>query len=278
MNIKYLMMTSFISLISASVVHAADVMAPREAASPVVTAPAIDVSALSLAGFYVGGQVGNFSSKVTAKDPAVLSKDKTPRPSGFMGGVYGGFNVELGSNFVFGVETDAVWAGREDKKIDSSRSLAAGDDVRDWNAQVRRAGITLAKADEFAEGDILSKEFAYKERWSGATRARVGFAVINSFMPYVSGGVAYAQMQGSYLSLGKKKEGNSKPVSVKESDDRATMVGYTVGGGVDFAMTDNILLRAEYRYSDFGKKKFKKYPVEFQYRTNDVRVGVAYKF
>ncbi|WP_208442595.1 outer membrane protein, partial [Bartonella raoultii] len=52
----------------------------------------------------------------------------------------------------------------------------------------------------------------------------------------------------------------------------------TLGAGVDFAMTDNVLLRAEYRYSDYGKKKYFKDTAELQYRTNDFRVGVAYKF
>ncbi|WP_343056813.1 hypothetical protein [Bartonella callosciuri] len=32
------------------------------------------------------------------------------------------------------------------------------------------------------------------------------------------------------------------------------MVGFTID--VDFVMTDNVLLRTEYRYSDFGRKKF----------------------
>ncbi|AQX30694.1 outer membrane protein [Bartonella schoenbuchensis] len=56
------------------------------------------------------------------------------------------------------------------------------------------------------------------------------------------------------------------------------MVGYTLGGGVDFAMADNVILRAEYRYSDFGKQKFAKDKLELDYQTNDFRVGVAYKF
>ncbi len=57
-----------------------------------------------------------------------------------------------------------------------------------------------------------------------------------------------------------------------------TMVGFTVGGGVDLAMKDNIILRAEYRYSDFGKKQFVKDTGKFSYKTNDFRVGAAFKF
>lgn len=61
------------------------------------------------------------------------------------------------------------------------------------------------------------------------------------------------------------------------SDDTKMMIGYTLSSSVDFAVADNVILRAEYRYSDFGKKKFKD-KIELKYKTNDLRIGVAYKF
>ncbi|MDD9330735.1 MAG: outer membrane beta-barrel protein, partial [Bartonella sp.] len=67
----------------------------------------------------------------------------------------------------------------------------------------------------------------------------------------------------------------SSPVSL---DDKKILVGYRVGAGVDFAMTDNVMLRAEYHYSDFGKKKFYRDQFEVNYKSNNFRVGVAYKF
>ncbi len=56
------------------------------------------------------------------------------------------------------------------------------------------------------------------------------------------------------------------------------MEGFILGGGIDFAMTDHILLRAEYCYLDFAKKEFKKYYLKLGYTTNDFHVGIAYKF
>ncbi len=56
------------------------------------------------------------------------------------------------------------------------------------------------------------------------------------------------------------------------------MVDFTLGGGIDFAMTDHILLRAEYCYSDFGKKEFKKDYLKLGYKSNDFRISIAYKF
>ncbi|WP_375695165.1 outer membrane protein [Bartonella sp. AC90GZZY] len=55
-----------------------------------------------------------------------------------------------------------------------------------------------------------------------------------------------------------------------------TLVSFTLG--VDFAMTDNVLLRAEYHYSDFCKKQFAKDEGKLGYKTNGFRVSIAYKF
>ncbi len=94
-------------------------------------------------------------------------------------------------------------------------------------------------------------------------------------MPYVAGGVAYTQLEATHGMV--KVDGSS--FSKTASSETATMVGFTIGGGVDFAMTDNVLLRAEYRYSDYGKKKFfGTEEKEYNFKTNDFRVGVAYKF
>ncbi|WP_372712443.1 hypothetical protein [Bartonella machadoae] len=38
--------------------------------------------------------------------------------------------------------------------------------------------------------------YTFKEKWSGATWVRIGFAAADRFMPYVASGIAYAQVQG----------------------------------------------------------------------------------
>ncbi|EJF80780.1 hypothetical protein MCO_00012 [Bartonella sp. DB5-6] len=292
MNIKSLMTTSVIALISASAVQAADVIIPRESA-PVITAPAF-----SWTGFYLGAQIGGFSSKVEITDPAtknkLFSKDDTPKPSGFIGGIYAGSNIDLGSGLILGLETDAVWADRGETKTISvlhnhevEKPNGGGDKDEEHNGggdkdkEHNLEGNGVEKALRIRDAAVLAgattkESFTFKEKWSGATRVRIGFAAADRIMPYIAGGVAYAQMQGIATVSGTDASG--KKVSNKESDKTMTMVGFTIGGGVDFAMTDNVLLRAEYRYSDYGKKKFEKDDAEFNYKTNDFRVGVAYKF
>ncbi|WP_019222253.1 outer membrane protein [Bartonella rattaustraliani] len=300
MNIKSLMTAFIIALISAFAAQAADVVIfHREAAPAVITAPTF-----SWTGFYFGGQVGNFSSKTKIKDPAfgedTFTKECTPNPSGFMGGVYLGSNIDLGSGLILGVETDAVWAGRKETKELGERELG------DKNVDAINKSLKLTadadgrvfkqgeKASAFAIGDTITDSYTYKEKWSGATRIRLGLSSVDRIMPYVAGGIAYTQVQGIHSISGKRgtrtnaakvvtKEGDKSTVAVtllqggNVADRSKTMVGFTIGGGVDFAVTDNILLRAEYRYSDFGKKKVVDDTQEFHYKTNDFRVGVAYK-
>ncbi|WP_273754666.1 outer membrane beta-barrel protein [Bartonella sp. MM73XJBT.G] len=129
----------------------------------------------------------------------------------------------------------------------------------------------------FEQGDeVETLNHTFKQNWGGATRVRIGFAA-DRFMPYLAGGIAYGQFQDT-VSVSVKDEDGSVVSSRNLTDETKTMIGYTLGGGVDFSVLDNVIVRAEYRYSDFGKKKFAKEKFEINYKTNDFRVGVAYKF
>ncbi|WP_273789052.1 outer membrane protein [Bartonella sp. ML70XJBT] len=129
----------------------------------------------------------------------------------------------------------------------------------------------------FEQGDeVETLNHTFKQNWGGATRVRIGFAA-DRFMPYLAGGIAYGQFQDT-VSVSVKGEDGSVVSSRNLTDETKTMIGYTLGGGVDFSVLDNVIVRAEYRYSDFGKKKFAKEKFEINYKTNDFRVGVAYKF
>jgi outer membrane immunogenic protein len=69
-----------------------------------------------------------------------------------------------------------------------------------------------------------------------------------------------------------------------------TRVGWTVGGGIEYAVTNNWSLRVEYRYSDFGHASI--HPVTFdaalgggadvfitrRFSENRVQAGFSYRF
>ena len=63
----------------------------------------------------------------------------------------------------------------------------------------------------------------------------------------MTGGAAFATFKSSYFATIPLGLPGTIPASFTH-----TRVGYTVGGGVEYAITNNWSLRAEYRYSDFG--------------------------
>lgn len=277
MNMKWLITASAFAFVSVSAAQAADVIVPP---SPTPVAPVIVAPTFSWTGFYVGGQIGGFSGKtkmdILANGQKIpVDKDFLPKLSGFMGGLYAGSNIDLGNGLILGVDTDIMWADKSDTKTGKTYVIAK-DHINYINKMLKDSAINIGE-NALKEGAKRTQSFTFKEKWAGATRVRIGFAA-ERIMPYVAGGIAYTQLQDTASISITEKDSDKVIASGTLSDETKTLVGYTLGAGVDLAMTNNIIVRAEYRYSDFGKKKFSNDKYETSYKTNDFRVGVAYKF
>lgn len=77
--------------------------------------------------------------------------------------------------------------------------------------------------------------------WQASIRARMGLAV-DRFMVYGTGGFAMSKIQNTYTLV------IPPPVSEVFSDVKH---GWTIGGGVDFAVTDSLIAGVEYRYTKY---------------------------
>ncbi len=296
MKTKYLISLSIFPFITASTAQAADTVI-FEQSKPKVSlqndsssriTPVTVSAPFSWSGFYFGGQIGYFSSKNTldyaqeARDGkwAWVDRNLSPKPSGLRAGLYAGSNIDLGENLVFGFDTDIVWSGKKSTQTDNGKKIL--NELDSINIAFKDAGIPIIKPAAQDEtipnyGDIVVSSVTLKEKWSGAARARIGFAS-HRLMPYIAGGIAYTQMQYIMSLLSKSQEDSTVFASGNVLDKTKTLFGYTVGGGFDLAMTDNIIMRTEYRYSDFFKKKFAKDNLKISSQTHDVRFGIAYKF
>ncbi|UNE53970.1 outer membrane protein [Bartonella machadoae] len=299
MNKKYLVTASILSLLATSTVQAADSIIHQEHKPTVsvlqgakqTVSPVVVASPFSWSGSYLGGQIGGFSSRNTlnyAEDAktgkwAWVDKSLSPKLSGFVAGLYAGSNLDLGNNFILGVDTDMVWSGKKDTEKGKEKRILDDDALASINAVFKEAELPIKRPGAPDEtipniGDIVESSVTLKEKWTGATRVRIGFAS-GCVMPYVAGGIAYGQMQYIMSILSKSQE---DPTFVFASgdvlDESKTMIGYTLGGGIDLAMTNNIIMRAEYRYSDFGKTKFADDKLEISSKTNNFRIGIGYKF
>lgn len=95
---------------------------------------------------------------------------------------------------------------------------------------------------------------------SGSVRGRLGYAFDNALV-YAAGGWTAARGYVDVPGVGKDSE---------------TFNGYTVGAGVDYAFTDMVFGRAEYRYNNFGSETIGATNVDFDQHA--VTVGVGVKF
>lgn len=122
-----------------------------------------------------------------------------------------------------------------------------GDLNYNWNSNT----YTLFGADTEVGTDI-----------SGSVRGRVGYAFDNALL-YATGG--WAAARGFYDVSG--------PGGGKETE---MFNGFTVGAGVDYAFTDTMFGRAEYRYNNFGDRDLGATNVDFD--QHQVTVGIGVKF
>lgn len=95
---------------------------------------------------------------------------------------------------------------------------------------------------------------------SGSVRGRVGYAFDNALL-YATGG--WTAARGYVDTAGGDKE-------------TEMFNGFTVGAGVDYAFTDTMFGRAEYRYNNYGDKDIGTTNVDFD--QHQVLVGIGMKF
>ncbi|OHV86559.1 outer membrane protein [Mesorhizobium sp. ORS 3428] len=105
-------------------------------------------------------------------------------------------------------------------------------------------------------------------KWLGSVNAEAGFSV-DRWLIYGVGGVAFAGIETSQ---------NAGASFAKTRTD----AGWTIGAGVDYALTNNVVVGAQYRYYDFGKEHFDA-PDGFSDRDQDLKlhtlgVNFSYKF
>jgi outer membrane immunogenic protein len=95
----------------------------------------------------------------------------------------------------------------------------------------------------------------------GTVRLRAGYAVDRALF-YVTGGYAYG---GTKVSVG--------PLS-----DDGFHNGWTLGGGVEYAFTNNLSAKIEYLYVDLEKQDFFNRTVKAGAEFSVVRAGLNYRF
>lgn len=111
-----------------------------------------------------------------------------------------------------------------------------------------------------------------KVEWQGSVRARLGVAFDRALI-YATGGVAFADVKHSVATF---------PGGVSLLSGSDTRAGWTLGAGLEYALTNNVTVRGEYRYTDYGSNTATNVLLNasdnHKLQIHTVRAGVSYKF
>jgi opacity protein-like surface antigen len=232
-------------------------------------APAMVVPAYHWTGLYAGVNAGyginsddvNLTPASANAATAIAVGDspasESVRDAGFLAGGQIGYNWQTGGT-VWGIETDLDWA------------------------QISGSTATTSTLDFFTT--TVDKNLS----WLGTTRARVGTLARNNLLLYVTGGVAYG---GTELAFDQRIAGVNCPFNFTCSTGSVskTKVGWTVGTGLEWAVTNRATFKAEYLFVDLGSTSLTStdtataglapfiYGVSTKFQDNIVRLGLNYK-
>jgi outer membrane immunogenic protein len=209
--------------LTGSAAFAADL--PSRAPPPVYLPPA---PIFTWTGIYIGGQVGyawaSGNNNFTGFDPffdtgTFLSTNLNGNPSGVIGGANVGYNYQI-NQWVLGLE------GSVD-----------GTSLSNTAAAIFPDGTTLSA---HSNADI-----------QGSIRGRVGIAWDRALI-YATGGVAFGGFNTNVSIANPGTTLLGAAPFFASGNVSTTRVGWTVGGGIQYAITNNWSVRAEYRYTNWG--------------------------
>jgi outer membrane immunogenic protein len=270
-------------------VLAADLNKPVYKAPPTPPPPPI----YSWTGCYVGGNVGwigsdnhydlsmaggfldpiNLFSNPEVSGPLNHSYD--PHDSAVTGGGQVGCNYQTGA-VVVGAEVDFNGSGLRDSINASYGPVTLPEPAGTANAHTESVNTDLD--------------------WFSTFRVRLGFTPAPQWLVYATGGGAVAHFR-STANLNFASTTDTLTGDIFNGSDTVTRLGWTAGGGVEYAFGNNWSLRAEYLFLDFGSRDYLAvcstavciadqapgqapfaWNVHTQMRANIARVALNYKF
>lgn len=198
------------------------------------SAPYAAIPAFTWSGLYFGAHAGYMWNEAETRlssvggpilpidiDDGTLPRRASLEQDAAMGGVQAGYNVQFGA-FVAGVEADISWTDADDE-------------------------TTYSAVDKFLfPGALTHSSFRTEIEWFGTLRARIGMPIERALI-YVTGGLAAAEIKNTF-------DVNIPGIYNNSWAKRDTDWGWTIGGGVEYALTHSISVKGEYLYYDLGDR------------------------
>jgi len=112
-------------------------------------------------------------------------------------------------------------------------------------------------------------------KYLGTVRGRLGVAIDRTLI-YATGGYAYSEIDARVrVSVG--------GIPIVSGSDQISLQGWTIGAGIEQAVTNNLIVRLEYLYVDFGTTTSVvnlgfPFQDQFQWQSHIARAALSWKF
>jgi len=208
----------FLAVSALAAFAAIDVAGAADLALKAPPPPPVDLWAGWYVGVNIGGSFGRARDTTTYGAPPILFASTSSDLNGVIGGGQIGYNWHS-SNWLFGLEADIQGS--------SERGTATSTGT----TTIFIPGVGLIPI----SGALSDQE---KLPWFGTLRGRVGVLAAPTWLFYVTGGLAYGEIQSNEtVTVG--------PVSVINNFN-TTRAGWTVGGGVEGVVSGNWTAKLEF--------------------------------
>jgi outer membrane immunogenic protein len=247
---------ALVAFAAAGPVMAADMPLKAPVAPPVVD---------PWSGLYIGGNAGyswgNWDNNAPSGNflvNGVFSTFASPDVKGWVAGGQIGFN-QLCGRWLYGVEVDGQATGQH-ADLNGTTTINLG------------GGTTVTST-------LLNH---WDMPWFATLRGRVGAVVADTWLFYVTGGVAVGHFNYSVTSTATVTTRVAGTVTATVfNEEGVTRAGGVVGVGVEKAIDAHWRVKAEYLYMDFGSRTFiagSGFDNNIRLRDNIARVGFNYRF
>jgi outer membrane immunogenic protein len=197
----------------------------------------------SWTGFYIGANVGggwgHQNISYSPNDPASVAfinngnavLGDSFKSSGVVGGLQLGYNYQFNRSWLVGLETDFDWTG-----------------MKGSGSTPYFSGLEISSAEE-------------RVKWFGTVRGRLGYLPTDNLLAYVTGGFAYGKVEQSaayntanggsiFEAIGGFGLACGLPFSTTNTcyagSSSQIATGWTLGGGLEYAIWQRWTLKAEY--------------------------------
>lgn len=225
--------------------------------------PMSPTSVWNWSGFYAGVHGGFGGDQFdypfnagSAVFPNAINGSVSINSSGFYGGGQLGYNWQFNRNWVAGLEADINAADIEGK-----------------------VGLNVSTAPPVTPTTITGS-VGSKVDYFGTVRGRFGWTN-GPLLLYATGGFAYGDTTSSIS--GSASGGLNGTFNVSQTNHHT---GWTVGGGVEYALTHHLSLKTEYKWVDLGTQNLITAPIgggataslNETTRFHTIEVGLNYRF